>query len=475
LIELFRDGSVVTAYASNGETRTVIGRTTIAMGQQLLIGAAVTSHDASTLTSATLTLPVVHAYTPQPFPSRFMTNIDVGAVGQPGAATYANGRYTVSGAGADIWGTADAFHFIGITSVPEDEVVARVTSVGNTNPFAKAGIDMRLGRGPQPSDSHVILDVRPTGDIEFMMRSNNGGYTMYLAGTVHQLPVWLKLAVSETPNVGYVSISGYVSDDGLDWTLVGTAQPDFAEMDAGDGHISAGLVVTSHNPSVLNTSTFDNVAFIRYYNRYYSGLPDPWASGDVGDTGTAGSTSWAGGTYTLQGSGADIWGTTDAFQFMYQRLGGCCNEIAEYPLGHVDVTARVTSIQNTNTFAKAGIMLRTSNTTSFSAPFDASGAEVILDVRPTGDVEFMARSSEGAQTTYVSGTTVVVPVWLKLTRVNDVVTGYVSSDGANWTTVGSTTTGVSLDDEEVGIAVTSHVRGTLNTATFDHVELRIPQ
>src|SRR5207244_4157217 len=82
---------------------------------------------------------------------------------------------------------------------------------------------------------------------------------------------------------------------------------------------------------------------------------------------------------------------------------GCCNEIYEYPLRHIEVSARVTGLQNTNPFAKAGVMLRTSNRTSYTAPFDPSGADVILDVRPTGDVEFMARSSEGAETTYVSG------------------------------------------------------------------------
>ena len=75
----------------------------------------------------------------------------------------------------------------------------------------------------------------------------------------------------------------------------------------------------------------------------------------------------------------------------------------------------------------------------------------------------------------MSGTTVAGPVWLKLTRLNSLVTGYVSADGTHWTMVGSTTTGVSIDHEEAGIVVTSHVRGTLNTATFDHVELRIRQ
>src|SRR5207248_2529087 len=102
------------------------------------------------------------------------------------------------------------FHLIGVTAYPEDTIIARVTSIANTDSFAKAGIDMRLGRGPGPSDSHVILDVRPTGDIEFMARPKQGADTMYLAGTAHELPVWLKLAVSGT------TINGYVSSDGLE-------------------------------------------------------------------------------------------------------------------------------------------------------------------------------------------------------------------------------------------------------------------
>jgi hypothetical protein len=134
----------------------------------------------------------------------------------------------------------------------------------------------------------------------------------------------------------------------------------------------------------------------------------------------------------------------------------------------------VTALQNTNPFAKAGVMLRTANTSSSQA-FDPSAADVILDVRPTGDVEFMARGTEGGETIYIGGTTVTEPVWLKLTRVDNVVTGYVSLDGANWNEVGSTTSGVSIDDEQAGIVVTSHVQGTLATARFYHVELRITQ
>ena len=91
--------------------------------------------------------------------------------------------------------------------------------------------------------------------------------------------------------------------------------------------------------------------------------------------------------------------------------------------GDVQLIARVTSVQNTNTFAKAGLMLRDSSA--------AGAAHVIIDVRPTGDIEFMARTSTGGATSWLSGASKTAPVWLKLTRAASVVTGYFSADGVD--------------------------------------------
>src|SRR5262247_2019926 len=76
----------------------------------------------------------------------------------------------------------------------------------------------------------------------------------------------------------------------------------------------------------------------------------PWTSTDVGAVGIAGTASQsADGTWTVQASGADIWGGADSFHFVYQtsRAFGA-------------VQATVVDLQNTNTFAKAGVMLRRS-------------------------------------------------------------------------------------------------------------------
>ncbi len=62
-----------------------------------------------------------------------------------------------------------------------------------------------------------------------------------------------------------------------------------------------------------------------------------WQYGDIGAVGLAGSPSYASGTYTVAGSGSDIWGTADAFQFNCQEM-----------TGDGAIVARVVSVQNTS-------------------------------------------------------------------------------------------------------------------------------
>jgi hypothetical protein len=182
------------------------------------------------------------------------------------------------------------------------------------------------------------------------------------------------------------------------------------------------------------------------------GLPSPWVSQDVGDAGLAGSASFAGGVFTVNGSGADIWGGADAFQYVYQPLSG-----------DGQIIARVTGVQNTSAFAKGGVMLR--ETTA------AGAVHVILDLRPDGSVEFMTRQTTGGDTTYLGGATQTPPAWLKLVRSGSTVTGFASPDGTSWTTVGTTSVTMS-PTSLIGLIVTSHDTSQMNTSTFDNVAVQ---
>jgi hypothetical protein len=180
-----------------------------------------------------------------------------------------------------------------------------------------------------------------------------------------------------------------------------------------------------------------------------AGLPSPWVNQDVGSVGIAGSSSFSSGVFTVKGSGGDIWGTADAFQFAYQTFSG-----------DGQIVARVASTQNTNGNAKAGLMFR--------GDLTAGSAHVMIDVEPNGNIEFMTRSTSGGQTSWLAGATDPAPVWLKLVRSGSTVTGFMSADGSTWTTVGSTT--ISLPaSADVGLIVTSHDTSQVNTSTFDQV------
>src|ERR1051325_10079280 len=74
------------------------------------------------------------------------TSGDVGAVQASGSYTQSGGTFTVMGSGADIWVTADEFHFVSTPLTGDGSITARVVSQTNTNPWAKAGVMIRESR-----------------------------------------------------------------------------------------------------------------------------------------------------------------------------------------------------------------------------------------------------------------------------------------------------------------------------------------
>ena len=211
--------------------------------------------------------------------------------------------------------------------------------------------------------------------------------------------------------------------------------------------LSAGAYLTAAPGPVSNDTTIVAKPVT------VTALPTPWSNQDVGATGQIGTTWLSNGTFTAAGSGADIWGTVDAFQFVSQPVAG-----------DTQIVARVATVQNTNSYAKSGVMLRESTA--------AGAAHVLLDVRPNGSIEFMSRPSAGAATNYIAGGTQSLPGWLKLTRSGTTVTGWVSANGTVWTQIG--TTSIAMTGTLAGLAITSHDTTLLNTSTLDGVIVGLP-
>lgn len=178
-------------------------------------------------------------------------------------------------------------------------------------------------------------------------------------------------------------------------------------------------------------------------------LPAPWATQDIGNPGVPGSGTYSGGTFTVKGAGADIWGNADAFRYVYQTLSG-----------NAQIVARVGSISNTNVWAKAGVMIRQS--------LSANSAHAMMVITPGNGAAFQRRTSTGAASEHTSGGTAIAPYWVRLVRTGNSFSGYRSSDGSNWQLVGSATINMPTN-VYIGLAVTSHNDPVLCTATFSSV------
>jgi regulation of enolase protein 1 (concanavalin A-like superfamily) len=180
------------------------------------------------------------------FPAAF-TNLDVGSVGVAGSAAANAGLYTLIGSGADIWNTADAFHFAYRPLSGNGEIVARVTAVGNTNGWAKAGVMIRQTLAP--GSKHALVALTPGNGVAFQRRTTDNGASNSTAGGAAAAPTWVRLVRSGS------TFTGYRSNDGSSWTLSGSATISMTT------DVYVGLAVTSHNNGVACTAKFDQVRY----------------------------------------------------------------------------------------------------------------------------------------------------------------------------------------------------------------------
>jgi hypothetical protein len=183
-------------------------------------------------------------------------------------------------------------------------------------------------------------------------------------------------------------------------------------------------------------------------------LPSGWSTADVGAVGASGSGSGSGGAFTVAGAGADIWGSADAFRFVYQPM-----------TGDGSIVTRVSTLEYVADWTKAGVMMRDT-----LAP---GSAQATMLVSANKGLAFQRRRTLNGTSVNTSGGGGTAPRYVKLTRAGNTFSAFTSIDGIAWTAVGSDTISMA-QTIYVGLAVSSHVSGTLATATFSSTTVTAP-
>ena len=179
-------------------------------------------------------------------------------------------------------------------------------------------------------------------------------------------------------------------------------------------------------------------------------LAPGWNDDDVAQTGRAGSANFTNGLWTVRGAGEDIAGSADAFQFTHRAL-----------TGDGQIIARLVSLQGSHPQAEAGVMLRTR--------LDPGAQQVLLAANASRGTFFRRRLADNTESVE-NGQAGRAPCWLRLMRLGNTFVGHLSTNGVNWDLVWFTTVDMP-DTVEAGLAVCSHLYGTLATATFENVSV----
>jgi outer membrane protein assembly factor BamB len=449
-MEVARSGNTFTSYtSSDGVTWSAVTGSSVSLSitTSVLAGLAVTSAN-GTMGSATFDTISVATTSPPP-PNACPAGWNCGDIGNapPGGTQSLNsstGTWTIQGAGSDIWTTSDQFHFAWQTLSGGGSVSARITSQTNTDPWAKAGVMLRVSS--DPGAPYYAVFVTPGNGLTVQDRAAQGGTTLKLANPPGSVPAYLQVANNGS------TFTAYSSADGVTWTAIAGST---VTLNLGST-LLAGLAVTSHNAGVLGTAIMDTVLVSTSIPPPPPPPPCPisWTCADIGNPTPTGGQSFSGGSWTVQGGGADIFYASDQFHFISQSLAGTGN-----------VSAHITTQTATDPWAKAGVMLRQSS--------DAGSAYFGAFVTPGNGLTVQYRNAQGATTvhsTSIAGAT--VPVYLSVADNAGVFTAYTSPDGAGWTPIAGSAISLPMTSPLLaGVAATSHNLTALSTVNTDTVTL----
>ena len=403
-----------------------------------------------------------------------------------GAGGEGSGVFTVSGSGADIFNAADQFNFASQPASGDQTLVARLTAQTGADLWTKSGVMFRDslpspsgggagGEGTSPGAMCVAVLATADEGVTMQWRSSTGGpsYNIAIGGIAAPTaanPVWLELVKNGSNYTGYYSLDGRHLDpdrfherDLLERQLSGGAgrhQPQ--QRRPGDGQLrqrescpfaAAGLDGCRHRLALARRLGHFSPLSLRGRGRGW---------GRCGRGGRRLS--------PFPAAGSDIWNASDQFEYASQSASGSQT-----------LVARVTSLGDTDVWAKAGVMFRDTLPSTSGGGAGGEGTSpgaMCVAVLATADegVTMQWRSSTGG-TSYniaiggIAGPSAANPVWVKLVNSGGNFTGYYSLDGATWTQVGSVSLTFTNSSYLAGLAVTSHDNGTSTTATFDNVSL----
>lgn len=176
------------------------------------------------------------------------TGSDIGATGRTGESFARGSKIVLRGSGANVFDTADSFHFARQSISGDFALSAKLDTFEADSPLAKAGIMLRADTAA--NSAHAMVHWLPQGQVEFIWRNTAGAAASYVwAPSATTWPPRLRL--HRTANL----VTASYSTDGTTWIQVGSPQ-----SIALPGTVLGGPAVCAHDSGNTGVATFSNIS-----------------------------------------------------------------------------------------------------------------------------------------------------------------------------------------------------------------------
>jgi HEAT repeat protein/regulation of enolase protein 1 (concanavalin A-like superfamily) len=170
--------------------------------------------------------------------------LDLGETNPKGLARGADGAFDLECSGADLWGTADSGLLVARPAKGDVTVTARVASIKETDPWAKAGVVIRADATPGAACAFSGCSAHNGALMQW--RATASGETQYQPAP-GDAPQWVRLTRHGDQFVAELSA------DGKAWIKIGEQT---VKLPA---EVLVGLAASAHNVGAVTRAVFESV------------------------------------------------------------------------------------------------------------------------------------------------------------------------------------------------------------------------
>ena len=388
-------------------------------------------------------------------PQKAATNLNIGCVKFSGAEDI---RETYNGSidNLRIWSTArtadEIKNELGEVLPSEGGLEAYYKFEGNANDTSTKGRNGTSASGITYEQSKVMDDTPATIESLAFTESTKATPVITFSGSANGTIFWGIRKAGETAPTAQ-DLAGITSAFAMSGSAAYNTATQSASIDITpslDKESEYKLYGTIRNVVGIYSPVFEH----SFTYQGLSCLPTGWKSKDIGTVDAKGSAAGADGTFSVKGSGADIWGNSDELHYAYIEVSGS-----------KQITAHLKTLTGSNAWKKVGVMYRT------DLENNSQHAMAALTRNNSNGLGAFVRSNKGGSTQW-SKANATNHDWVRVMCRDGIVAVYTSANGTDWEKHGTTFKRANTDTPYyLGIAVCSHADGELCTATFDNVSI----